>query len=293
MKTLFPARPLIAAIALLALLSIAGCQKNITRQDEAAGTRSAVNIYLTDDPSLVFDQLWLDVQKLEIKAEDDSQSKRETEHQDEVDDNDKRGNSSGGWITVNINPGVYDILKFRNGLDTLFARTSFPAIQQLKKLRITLGSKNSITFNGVNVPLTLKGNDNFIVIKTEASSVNINSGGLSNFWIDIDAARSVNRHGNDFELKPSVKLFSKETTGRIEGSVLPKEANALVMAVNGTDTASAKPGQEGEFKFTGLKPGAYSIIYHAVSGNYNDTTIRNIIVKTNEDTRLPNIMLHK
>jgi len=293
MKTLFPARPVIVVVVLLAILSLAGCQKNITTQDEATGTRSAVNLYLTDDPSLVFDQLWLDMQKLEIKAEDDSQSKHETEHQGEVDENDKRGDSSGGWVTVNINPGVYNILKFRNGLDTLFARASFPAIHQLKKLRITLGSKNSITFNGVNVPLTLKGNDNFIVIKTEASSVNINNGGLSNLWIDIDAARSVGRNGNDFELKPSVKLFSKETTGRMEGSVLPKEVNTLIMAVNGTDTASAKPGQEGEFAFTGLKPGAYSVIYHAVSGNYNDTTIRNIIVKAKEDTKLPNITLHK
>jgi hypothetical protein len=250
-------------------------------------------VYLTDDPSLIFDQLWLDIQKLEIKAEDNSQSKHENEHQNEVDDNDKRGDNSGGWITVNINPGVYDILKFRNGLDTLFATTSFPAVHQLKKLRITLGNKNSIVINGVNTALTLKGNDNFIVVKIEGSPVNINAGGLSSLWIDIDAARSVSRHGNEFELKPSVKLFGKENTGRIEGRILPKDANPLVMAVNGTDTASAKPEQEGEFKFTGLKPGTYSIIYHAMSGNYVDTTLQNIVLKAKEDTKLPNITLHK
>lgn len=293
MKTLFPARPFIITIAVLAIGTMISCQKDAGMQNDVPATKSAVNIYLTDDPSLVFDQLWLNIEKLEIKAEDDTQLKNESEHQHDVDDRDEKGDNSGGWIAVKINPGVYDILKFRNGLDTLFATTSFPAVHKLKKLRLTLGNKNSVVLNGVNVPLILNGNDNFIVIKIDASPISINSGGLSNFWIDIDAGRSVSRHGNNFELKPNVKLFSKETTGRIEGRVLPVDANVVVMAVNATDTASAKPEHEGEFKFTGLKPGSYSIVYHATSGNYKDTTLQNINVKIKEDTKLPNIILHK
>ena len=40
---------------------------------EQAGT-SSVNIYLTDDPSLVFDHVFLDISRVEIKVEDDSES---------------------------------------------------------------------------------------------------------------------------------------------------------------------------------------------------------------------------
>jgi hypothetical protein len=148
-------------------------------------------------------------------------------------------------------------------------------------------------FNGNSFPLAIKGNDNFIVVKLEESAVNINSGGLSSIWIDIDAGRSIRKNGNQFELKPSVKLFSKESTGELEGRVLPKDAAAVVMAVNGTDTASAKPESEGEFRFTGLKSGTYSILYHATAGNYKDTSISNITIKTKEDRKLPTVTLHK
>ena len=280
-------------LTMAALLLAVACQKNLSQQNENTAGQSSLKIYLTDDPSLVFDKVLLDIQKVEIKVEDDAQEKHESEHQGEVDDNDKHGDASGGWMAVNINPGVYDILKFRNGLDTLFASTSFPAAHALKKLRITLGSNSSVVFNGSSFPLAVKGNDNFIVIKLEESAVAINSGGPSSIWIDVDAGRSIRKNGNQFELKPSVKLFSKETTGSVEGRVLPAAAAAVVMAINGTDTATAKPSTEGEFKFTGLKAGTYSFLYHATANNYLDTTLSTILVKTKEDSKLPTVTLHK
>jgi Domain of unknown function (DUF4382) len=275
------------------LLLAVACQKNLSSQQETTGGQSSVKIYLTDDPSLVFDKVLLDIQKIEIKVEDDAQEKHEREHQNDVDDNDHHGDQSGGWRALSIHAGIYDILRFRNGLDTLFASDTFPAAHKLKKLRVTLGTNNSVVYNGSSFPLSLKGNDNFIVVKLEESAVNINAGGLSSIWIDVDAGRSIKKNGNQFELKPSVKLFSKESTGGVEGRVLPKDAAAVVMAINGTDTASAKPESEGEFKFKGLKAGTYSFLYHATANNYRDTTIRNIIVKTKEDTKLPVITMRK
>ena len=233
------------------------------------------------------------IRKLEIKAEDSSESKHESEHQGEVDDNDSRGDISGGWIAIDIHPGVYDILKFRNGLDTLFATTSFTANKGLKKVRLTLGSNNSVVYNGTPSPLLVKGNDNIIVIKIDESVVQLNSGGLSSFWMDVDAGRSIKKHGNDFELKASVKVFSKEKMGGLEGRVLPGDAATIVMAINGTDTTSAKPEAEGEFKFIGLKPGVYTILYHATANNYLDTSIGNIIISGKEDRKLGTVTLHK
>ena len=272
------------------------CQKSgYTPTPNGGGNQgtSSVNIFLTDDPSLVFDNVFLDIAKVEIKVEDDSEASHESEHQGEVDDNDSRGETSGGWVSVAIHPGVYDILQFRNGLDTLFASTSFDAARALKKVRITLGTNNSVVFNGGSFPLILNGNDNFIVVKIDESSVAVNSGGLTNFWIDIDAGRSIRKHGNDFELKPSVKVFSKEKSGGIEGIVLPGNASAVVMAINGTDTASAKPEDSGEFKFMGLKPGTYTLIYHATANNYLDQTVTNIVISGKEDVHVATVTLHQ
>ena len=111
--------------------------------DKAPG-KSSLNIYLTDDPSLVFDHVFLDITKVEIKVEDDSESHQDSEHQGDVDDHDRNGDNDGGWMNVDIHPGVYDILRFRNGLDTLFGNISFDATKGLKKVRITLGTATAL-----------------------------------------------------------------------------------------------------------------------------------------------------
>jgi Domain of unknown function (DUF4382) len=293
MKTSTCKRPVLTIIAVALLLLSFACQKNLSQKNQDTAGQSSVKIYLTDDPSLVFDKVLLDIQKVEIKVEDDSQEKHESEHQNEVDDHDNHGDNAGGWMTVGINPGVYDILKFRNGLDTLFGTGLFPAAQKLKKIRITLGKYSSIVLNGASFPLVFKGDDNIIVVKIDESSLHFNADGVLNFSIDIDAGRSISKHGKDFEFKASVKGFSKENTAAIEGRVLPRDANAIVMAVNGTDTASAKPESEGEFKFTGLKAGTYSLLYHATASNYRDTTVQNIIVRSKDDTKVATLTLHK
>lgn len=273
-------------------VSFFACQKNGSYSHENKGT-SSVNIFLTDDPSLIFDRVLLDIVKIEIKVEDDSESQHESEHHDEVDDNDRHGETSGGWMGVAIHPGVYDILRFRNGLDTLFGSTSFDAAKGLKKVRITLGSNNSVMINGTNSPLIIDGNDNFIVVNIDELSVAINSGGLTNFWIDIDAGSSIRLKDNQFELKPHVKVFSREKSAGIEGHVFPENAGAVVLAINGTDTLTAKPEDSGEFKFIGLKPGTYTLVYHATENNYLDTTITGVVVSGTEDVHEPTVTLHQ
>jgi hypothetical protein len=282
---------LIAVI--LCIFSVA-CQKNgYSPNGNYPAAKSSVNIYLVDDPSLVFDHVFLDISKVEIKVQDSIEATQESDNQREVDGNDSKGDASGGWMAVDIHPGVYDILQFRNGLDTLFASTSFAATKGLKKVRITLGTNNSVVLNGSNFPLKLNGDDNFVVIKIDESLVAVNSGGLTNFWIDIDAGQSIRKHGNEFTLKPSVKVFSKEKSGGIEGLVLPAEAAAVVMAINGIDTASAKPEAEGEFRFIGLKPGTYTLVYHATANNFIDTTVNNVTVGGKEEVKVSTVILHQ
>jgi hypothetical protein len=276
-------------ILLVCLISFA-CQKS---GSSSGSGKSAVNVYLTDDPSLVFDHVYLDITKVEIKVEDDSETLQDSRHQGDVDDQDRNGDNDGGWLNVDIHPGVYDILRFRNGLDTLFGNASFDLTKGLKKVRITLGSNNSIAFNGTDFPLFINGNNNIIVINIDDSRVAFHSGGLTSFWIDIDAGRSIQMHGNEFELNPSIQIFSKEESATIEGRILPANAEAVVLAINGTDTASAKPEDQGEFKFIGLKPGNYTLLFHATANNYIDTTISNIFVNGEDDVHVPTVTLHQ
>src|SRR5260221_12026280 len=59
-------------------------------------------IFLTDHQTPIFDSVFIDLRKLEVKLEDDTLS-------------------NDGWVNLNIRAGVYNVLRFRNGLDTLFA----------------------------------------------------------------------------------------------------------------------------------------------------------------------------
>ena len=284
-------KALTLTVVFISLFSFA-CQKENSGQGNSAG-KSSVNIFLTDDPSLNFDKVLLDIAKVEVKVEDDSEQQHESEHQQGEDDNDQHGEISGGWMSVPIHPGIYDILRFRNGLDTLFGSASFDNTRSLRKVRITLGTGSSVVINGVSIPLTTHNNDNIIVLKIDESAVAINSGGLTNFWIDFDAGTSIRLNGNDLELKPNCKVFSKEKSGGIEGIVLPGNAAAIVMAINGTDTLTAKPEDSGEFKFLGLKPGSYTLVYHATAGNYIDTTISNVVISGKEDVHVAPVTLHQ
>jgi hypothetical protein len=290
MKTL-QTKALTLTVLFISFFSFA-CQKENSEHGNNEG-KSSVNIFLTDDPSLNFEKVLLDITKVEIKVEDDADQQHESEHQQGDDDNDHHGETSGGWMPVDIHPGIYDILRFRNGLDTLFGSASFDNARLLKKVRITLGNNNSVEINGNSTPLTIHDNDNIIVLNIDELSVAVNSGGLTNFWIDFDAGSSIRLHGNDLELKPNCKVFSREKSGGIEGNVLPGNAAAVVMAINGADTATAKPEDSGEFKFIGLNPGNYTLIYHATANNYTDTTIHNVIINGKEDVHVALVTLHQ
>jgi Domain of unknown function (DUF4382) len=268
------------------------CQKSGVSNNNIPAGQTGLKIFLTDDPSLSFDDVFIDIQKLEVKVQDSDEISGDDRDRSGSDDRDNHGDSGDGWMALPIHPGVYDILQFRNGLDTLFASGAFPSIRSLKKIRLTLGSNNSVVFNGATFPLVVKNNNDIVVINLGDDEFSLSQGQLQ-FSLDFDAGRSIRMKGNEFELDPQIRIFSKEKAGSIEGTVLPADAQAVVMAFNGTDTSTAKPEREGEFEIVGLKAGTYSLLYHATANNYQDTTINNIVVAGKEDTHVKTVTLHK
>jgi hypothetical protein len=263
----------------IAILSLIACQKEagLGGPDQLDRPHALV-VYLTDHETPVFDKVFIDIRKLEVKIEDDTLP-------------------GDGWITLAINPGIYDILRFRNGLDTLFATGSLPNAR-LKKIRLTLGTQNTAENNGQVFPLNIDDSDREIVADLEVNNFEISNGQVF-FWIDFDAGNSIqvdnsgSGNNNGYRLRAHIKIFSQSHTGRIEGKVLPLAADPIVMAINGTDTATAIPdASDGEFKIVGLTPGTYKLFVDG-SNNYQDSTLNNILVKSGEDTHVPTIFLHQ
>jgi hypothetical protein len=275
----------IAALCLpLAALIFYSCQKEVshngnTISNEELGKPHAVTIFLTDHQTPVFDSVFIDIQKLEVKLEDDS-----------------IGN--GGWISLDIRAGVYNILRFRNGLDTLFATGTLPNAR-IRKLRLTLGTRNSVVKDGQSFPLQVHDNDRQVVIDLDDNSFDINAAGQVEFTMDFDASGSIqidnsgSGNNNGFRLKSHIKIFTHNNSGRIEGHVLPRAARPIITAISGVDTATAIPDDnDGEFKIVGLNAGTYKVIIDGQNG-FSDTTINNVIVRNREDTHIAPITLHQ
>lgn len=281
-----------ASIGLFVLgLTVGSCRKNGVNGSAAANTRPrALQVFLTDDPALSFDKVLIDIQKLEIKAEDSAEDLQERQDQSGNDSRDAQGDASGGWMTFSIQPGVYDLLQFRNGLDTLLSAGTLPAFHNIRKVRLTLGPDDSVVSNGVAQLLTIGGNNNIVVIRIPDDFLDDNPSSID-FSLDFDAGKSIRMKGSRLELDPRLRAFRKERTGGIEGRVSPTGALPIIMAMSATDTATAQPDSEGEFKIDGLRPGSYSLFIHPTAGLFRDTTLTNITLSGNEDINVGTVLL--
>lgn len=281
MKKLFMKKMirLSAMLLLLATVIFYSCQKDLSGTSKVDINKPhTVAIYLTDDQTPVFDSVFIDLQRLEVKLEDDTLP-------------------NDGWVSLDIRAGVYNILRLRNGIDTLFGTGTLPN-GRVKKIRLTLGTQNSVMKNGQSFPLRIKDEDRQVTANLESSNFEINNGQVL-FWIDFDASRSIqvdnsgSGNNNGYRLKSHIKIFTRSHSGEIEGKVLPRAADAVVMAISGTDTTMARPDDDdGEFKIVGLTAGTYKVFIDG-RNNYNDTTINNVVVRNREDTHLPTITLHQ
>lgn len=285
-------RQIVLILVSVSIMVISACNKDQSYQGTSGNHETnQVHIFLTDDPAIVFDHVFLNIIKVEIKAEDHDEESSEREHQGESDDNDHHGSTSGGWVSLDMHPGIYDILQFRNGLDTLMASGVFPVAHAVKKVRITLGNNNSVVFQGTTFPLVIKDEMNIILVKLDDDFAPADFNGLLDFSMDFDAGRSIRLQDNKFEWHSDIRAFRKDKSGQIEGRVLPAGTQVLVTATNGVDTATAMPEREGEFRITGLKPGTYTVVIHAIAGNFQDAVIQNVVVTEQEDTHLATVTL--
>ncbi|MGJ7031954.1 DUF4382 domain-containing protein [Niabella hirudinis] len=297
---------LAAGLVSLGGLLIVACNKNDSEAGNQVTGPNTLSVYLTDAP-VNYDAVFIDIVSIEAKI-DSSAHKNEDHYGDEDDDHDdydKKVNDHdqyGKWTNLNFTPGLYDVLKLRNGLDSLVARANVNGTA--RKIRIQLGNGSYLINGGTQYPLTLineENKKNYVYIKLRKEDRDDDDddddddrkvSGVK-VWIDFDLGRSVIERNGKYYLLPVLKAFCDRKSGKIEGKVLPADAAALVRAINGTDTSTALPDRgDGEFKIRGLKAGTYKVWYQSTNG-YKDTTLYNVEVTPGKEVELPRVILKK
>jgi hypothetical protein len=168
--------PLISAV-FCALFVVWACQKN----DTAYATDTTVlQIHLTDGPG-DYQEVNVDIQEVRLKF----------------------ANDSSQWLSLATNTGIYNLLDFQNGLDTILAFGPVP-LDVLKEVRLLLGPANTVMVDSVLYDLeTPSAEQSGLKIKIDKSLGLV----LDSLTLDFDAEKSIVKTGNGkFILKPVIKV---------------------------------------------------------------------------------------
>jgi hypothetical protein len=248
------------------LVLVIACSKN------SGSGNTKLQVYLVDGPA-AYEKVYFDIQSVQVKAST------------ETSDND--------WVTLPIaRTGIYNLLNFKNGIDTLLGTMELPA-GRISQLRLVLGSNNSIVMNGITYPLTTpSAQQSGLKLQINADLV---AGVDYRIWIDFDAARSIVQTGSgSFILKPVIRTFTQAESGGIKGTVLPVGAKGWVFAIaNAADTVSSTPADltTGAFLLRGVPAATYKVAFRATAGTYRDTTFSNVIVVNGSVTDIGTVTL--
>lgn len=203
-----------------------------------------VEVRLTDAPG-DYEEVLIDIQDVEIHS--------------------SGGDQQGGWVSLDVTPGVYNLLELTNGLDTLLGDTELPA-GKISQLRLVLGENNSITVDGETHELsTPSAQQSGLKLNLHAT---LRPGVTYKILLDFDVARSIVETGNgNYILKPVIRAISEATGGAIEGSVSVPESSPAVYAIMNSDTIGTTfADSTGAFLIKGLAAGTYTVSFAPATG---------------------------
>jgi hypothetical protein len=244
------------AIALLSLVAIS-CKKTTP-----AGT-STMAIRMTDAPGN-FSAVYIDLQSVVVTG------------------------STDGDVTFNTHAGIYNLLDFANGMDTLIATGSLQT-GSVEQVRLVLGPNNSVMVNGTSYPLsTPSAMQSGLKLQVHQT---LQAGVAYSMVLDFDAGQSIVLQGNGtYALKPVIRTVETAISGSISGSVTPIGSVAFVTATSSTDTLSSVTQANGQFIVQGVPAGTYSVTITPPSP-LRPVVVGNVIVSTGASTSIGTINL--
>ncbi len=162
--------------AFFGLILVYACSKD----EGNSSNTTQLQIHLIDGPG-DYQQVNVDIQEIRVKMSDDTSQ----------------------WISVPTYAGVYNLLDFQNGVDTLIAAGPVPLVI-LKEMRLILGPNNTIMVDSVLHDLeTPSAEQSGLKIKVDKNL----SLTLDSLTIDFDAKQSIVETGNGkFILKPVIRV---------------------------------------------------------------------------------------
>jgi hypothetical protein len=165
----------------------------------------------------------------------------------------------GENITLDINPGIYNLLDFSNGNDTLIASGTLE-ISKVEQIRLILGPNNTVVdSDGEHQLSTPSAEQSGLKLQVHQS---LQEGILYSVLLDFDANKSIVKLGNGgFKLKPVIRTIEEAISGSIKGEITPIGTIAAVEATNieTTISYSSNVNEEGKFQILGLPAGTYSV----------------------------------
>ena len=236
--------------AVVAFFIFPSCSKN-----QKSGTDMAsLQVRLTDGPDADVREVWVDIQQIELIMSD----------------------TSHPIILEGAHPGVYNLLAFSDGKDTLLADATIPA-GTISQIRLILGDNNYlITKSGEKIALkTPSAQESGLKVQVHQA---VTGGILYRLTLDFDAGRSIIKAGNsgNYLLKPVLRIFSLiPSGGDIQGVVVPYSFQTIIFAIQGPDTiaSTVTDTTNGRWLFKDLPAGAYSLSVIPSDTTYLSTSL--------------------
>ena len=263
-------RKVFALICLSIVILLVSCSKS---QKGADSTSARLQVRLTDSPFPNVKEVWVDVQSIEIIMQD----------------------TTNPIILNGTHPGMYNLLDFTSGKDSLLADATIPA-GTISQIRLILGDNNYIvTKDNTNYPLkTPSGQESGLKVQVHQQ---VSGGILYRLILDFDAGRSIVKAGNSgkYILKPVLRILSLEPSGgNIQGNVVPDSIRTTVFALMGPDTIASTftDTTNGYYLIKDVPAGDYSLIYVPTDTTYQNESA-NATVTLGQATIVDTVHLHK
>ncbi len=118
-------------------------------------------------------------------------------------------NNTNGWVTLNTNAGVYNLLDLQNDVSVVIVDPQNLSVGKITQMRLILGQQNTVATTDSIYPLKLASQDETgLKIVTP---FNIVANKTISILVDFDAEQSVVVEGDEsFRLKPVIKIKSVE-----------------------------------------------------------------------------------